>query len=275
MVNRRRFCIVCGFEETVTAKLSDGLCPKCLVNEKPGANVREIPTIKLCRLCGSLQEKGKWFHPTSDRLEEDLLALLRRISTRLNWVEEGEIPDVSIKRMPTSIGSNSVIISASIKVRASSQQHPSLTREFDTRVCLVPAICPYCSLMKQQYYEATLQIRTFGRKMASVEKEKLISRINSLVEKSSRKNKQAFISKYEDKLGGFDVYLGSRQVAYSVASKFRAMKGTVTKETFKAGKVDKSTGKRSDKVTILIRMPDQEIDDFAYENMDQLNYARN
>jgi NMD protein affecting ribosome stability and mRNA decay len=263
MANRKRFCVVCGSEETPTVKLNKGLCPKCLVAEEHEIEVRTIPNVKFCRICGSLEERGKWLTTTTNDLKEDLLALIKAIAYRFIGTRQGEVSDISILRMPTAIGSNSVLLPICIRTRAANPQYPQLLRTFNAKIRLVPTTCQNCNLVKQKYYEATLQIREASGKMSREEKAELLSKIDVLVGKSSRKNKQSFVSKFEDKPAGFDLYFGSRQIAYLIASRFKAEKGVTSKETFKAGKVDKSTGKRKDKVTILIRLPSREIDEIA------------
>jgi NMD protein affecting ribosome stability and mRNA decay len=263
MANRKRFCVVCGSEETPIVKLSKGLCPKCLAADEHEIEVRTILNVKFCRICRSLEERGKWLTPTTNGLKEDLLALTKAIAYRFTGTKQGEVSDISIPRMPTAIGSNSVLVPICIRTRVANPQWPQLLKTFNAKIRLVPTICQNCNLVKQKYYEATLQIRATSGKMSREEKTELLNRICALVDKSARKNKQSFISKFEDKPAGFDLYFGSRQIAYSIASRFKVEKGVTSKETFKAGKVDKSTGKRKDKVTILIRLPNTEIDEMA------------
>jgi len=263
MANRKRFCVVCGTEETQSARLSKGLCPKCFASEQPEIEVRTEPAIKFCRICGSLEERGKWLTPTAKSLKENLLALVEADTKRFTGKDQGEVLEVSILKMPTSIGSNSMLIPIRIKTRLNNPQCPQLVKAFNAKIRLVPTICPNCSLIKQRYYEATLQIRTASGEMTKEKKLELLRTIDALVERAARNNRQAYVSKFEEKPAGFDFYFGSRQLAYSIASKFKTEKGVTSKETFKAGKVDKSRGKRKDKVTILIRLPKSEIDEMT------------
>jgi nonsense-mediated mRNA decay protein 3 len=274
MENRKRFCVVCGFEETPDVKLDGGLCPRCLPNEKSKAVMHPTPTIRLCKYCGSLEERGKWVAPTSCGLEEDLSSLLRRNVKKFAGVKEGEILGISIIRMPMSLGANSVLIPISIKTQMKNKQETPTAREFEMKVRLTPTMCPNCLLMKSKYYEAALQVRTSNAKMSMEDKEKLLGQIGSWVEESSRRDKKAFISKCEDKPEGFDLYLGSRQVAYSIATKLKAMKRTTIRKTFKVGRVDKSTGKRKGKATILIRLPQKLIDELTNGSRNAIDYPK-
>jgi NMD protein affecting ribosome stability and mRNA decay len=260
MAYRKRFCVVCGSEETQSVKLNRGLCPKCLAAEKPEIEVRTELAVKLCRVCGCLEERGKWLTPTTRGLKEDLLAIVEADAKRLTGKEQGKVSDVSILRMPTSVGSNSILIPVCIKTSSNDPQCPQLFKTFNAKIRLIPTICPNCSLVKQKYYEATLQIRASSGQMSREEKAELLSMIDALVERVAKKNKQAFVSKLEENAAGFDLFLGSRQIAYLIASRFKCENGVTSKETFKAGKVDKSTGKRKDKVTILIKLPKSKTD---------------
>jgi NMD protein affecting ribosome stability and mRNA decay len=260
MAYRKRFCVVCGSEETLSEKFGKGLCPKCLAAEKPEIQVHTEPAIKYCRTCGSLEERGKWLTSTGRGLKEDLLALVEANAKRFTGEEQVEVLDVSVLKMPASIGSSSILIPICIRTRSRSPQFHQLLKTFNAKIRLVPTTCPTCTLVRQKYYEATLQIRGSSGRMPREEKAELLGAIDSLVEKAARKNKHAFVSKFEEKPAGFDLYFGSRQIAYAIASKFKTEKGVTSKETFKAGKVDKSTGKRKDKVTILIRLPKMETD---------------
>ena len=255
MAYRKRFCVVCGSEETTNTKLNRGLCPNCLASEKTEVDVRTEPSVKFCRICGSLEDRGKWIPSTGRGLKEDLVAIVEADPKRFIGKEEGDVEEVAIARMPTSIGSNSMLIPVRVLVRSGDLQSPQFGKTFNAKFKLVPTMCPNCALIRQKYYEATLQIRTADTRMSAEEKAELLGTIEPLVEKAARKNKQAFIPKFEENPAGFDLYFGSRQVVYAIASKFRVERGATCKETFKAGKVDKSRGKRKDKVTILIKLP--------------------
>jgi nonsense-mediated mRNA decay protein 3 len=245
---------VCGIEETPSAKLDGGFCPRCLARENQKAVPHNTETIRLCRICRSLEERGKWIAPSSRGLEEDLLRLIKRNARKFAGTREGEVSEISVIKMPMPSGLNSTLIPISVKTQTKNHQAGSPTRDFEIRARLTPTICPNCLLMKSKYYEATLQVRTLNTKMPIDEKEGLLSQIGNWVEESSRKDRQAYISKYEDKPEGFDLYLGSRRLAYIIASKLKALKGTSIRETYKIGRVDKSTGKRKGKATILVRL---------------------
>ena len=254
MVNRRRFCVVCGVEETPNAKLDGGFCPRCLAREDQKPVQHSTETIRLCRICGSLEERGKWVASSSRGLQEDLSNLLKRNSRKFTGVSEGEVRDISVIKMPLSLGSNSTLIPISVRAQTKNNQPGSPTRDFEIKVRLTPTTCPNCLLMKSKYYEATLQVRALDTRMATEEKEELLSQIGNWVEESSKRDRRAFISKLEDKPEGFDLYLGSRRLAHLIASKLKTSKGTSIRETYKIGKVDKSTGKRKGKSTILVRL---------------------
>jgi NMD protein affecting ribosome stability and mRNA decay len=234
-----------------------------LAAEKTEIEIRAELLIRVCRICGSLEERGKWLTPTARGLKEDLLAAVATNANRLVGKEQGKVLDISILRMPTSIGSSSILIPICIRTRPSDPQCPEVVRTFNAKIRLMPTTCSNCSLVKQKYYEATLQIRALSGEMSREEKVGLLSMIGALVQRAARNNKQAFISKLEENPAGFDLFLGTRQVAYAIASRFKAEKGVTAKETFKAGKVDKSTGKRKDKVTILIKLPKSKMDEMV------------
>jgi len=176
---------------------------------------------------------------------------------------EGEVLDISVLKMPSSIGSNSVLVPLCVRTRQNNLQCPQTVKTFNARIRLIPTICPNCLLIKQKYYEATLQIRAASGEISKEEKEQLLRTVDVLMERLGGKNKQTYISKVEERPAGFDLFFGSRQTAYAIASKFKAEKGVTSKETFKAGKIDKSRGKRKDKVTILIKLPRPLIDEMA------------
>nr|MDO8099868.1 NMD3-related protein [Candidatus Njordarchaeota archaeon] len=266
MTKRKQFCIICGCEETPAKELKDGFCPKCLAAEKE-VKIHTIPTIRVCKVCGSLEERGKWVSPSSNRLEEDLLVVLKATPDRFIELDEDSILEVTIPRMPSSISSSSILVPIIVKSQTTNQERSRSFKELNTSVRLIPTICPNCSLVKRQYYEATLQIRAIDGKMLQNEKEILLNRINSLVDKIAGKHKQAFVSRFEDEPGGFDLYLGSSQLAHSIASRLRSKKGVLAKEAFKVGKLDKSTGKKKGKVTILIRLPKTVIEELPEKEL--------
>jgi NMD protein affecting ribosome stability and mRNA decay len=263
MAYRKRFCVVCGSEETQSVKLSRGLCPKCLASENPEIEVREERPIRVCKICGSLEERGKWVTRSARELKDSISDLVEADPERFIGKNEGKVLDVSILKMPSSIGSNSVLIPLCIRTRQNNPQCPQSVKTFNVKIRLIPTICRNCLLIKQKYYEATLQIRAASGEISKEEKEQLLMTVDALMERIGGKNKQTYISKVEERPAGFDVFFGSRQTAYAIASKFKAEKGVTSKETFKAGKVDKSRGKRKDKVTILIKLPKPVIDEMS------------
>lgn len=263
MAYRKRFCVVCGSEETQSAKLSRGLCPKCLASEKTEIEVRAEHSVKFCKICGSLEERGRWVTRSARELKESISDMVEADPERFIGRNGGQVLDVSILRMPSSIGSNSVLVPLCIRTRQDNPQCPQSVETFNAKIRLVPTICPNCLLIKQKYYEATLQIRAANGEISEEEKEQLLGTVDVLMDRFGGKNKQNYISKVEERPAGFDIFFGSRQTAYSIASKLKAEKGVTSKETFKAGKVDKSRGKRKDKVTILIKLPKPVIDGMA------------
>jgi nonsense-mediated mRNA decay protein 3 len=263
MSKRKRFCVICGREETPTVELTNGFCPKCLAAEKVELKTPAIPTIRVCRLCGSLEKQGKWVSPGTDRLEEDLSNVLKTTLSRYIDSNQDVISEVVIQRIPSMTGSNSIVVPITVKFKTLNQKHSHSANETNMSVRLIPTICQNCGLVRRNYYEATLQIRAIDGNMPQDEKTVLLDMINSLVDKTAKKHKQAFVTRFENRPGGFDLYLGSSQLARSIASRFRSRRGVLVKEAFKVGKLDKSTGKKKGKSTVLIRLPHSEIEELG------------
>jgi NMD protein affecting ribosome stability and mRNA decay len=196
-------------------------------------------------------------------LDEGLSNVLKTTLNRYVDSNQNVISEVVIQRMPSTMDSSSIVVPVTVRFKTLKQEHSHLANNVNMSVRLIPTICPNCGLVKREYYEATLQIRAIDGNMVQQEKTILLDRINSLVDKIAEKHKQAFVTRFENKPGGVDLYLGSSQLAHSIASRFRSRRGVLTKEAFKMGKLDKSTGKKKGKVTILIRLPHSEIEDLA------------
>ena len=192
------FCPNCG-------KPGKGLCATCFL-EKKTIHIKEIE-ISACE-CGRYLYRGVWDsslkHPKS----------IKEIVER-NLIVPPEIGiegiDVTQKEIRKGISLNIQITGKYIPDPAE-----QIKIELDGTIKIKKVVCPTCSKLSGNYYEAILQLR-----MKPGDSKGIIEEID-----------YDFISNVEDTRGGVDMYVTSTKYAKQIARKFRE-KGFLIKESAK------------------------------------------
>lgn len=109
-------------------------------------------------------------------------------------------------------------------------------------------VCPNCSAVPQTYYEAVLQLRGSEEKVR-----KMQSRIEKKIGEMRPLHKGAFISEQGIKkvLGGIDIRIGSKEIAWKLAMDIKSLYKTEIKKSYTL--VGARQGSRIYRTTILMR----------------------
>lgn len=236
-------CVECGRE---AEGLVDGSCPTCFAARHPLLVVPPTVDVELCAHCDARHVGAQWLDPDEGTPLADIRLEGVRTAVRVHdRVVDVEVSFAEAAQDERNFGYQVVMTGRidATPVEASSQ----------TVVRLKRAVCDRCSRMFGGFYAAVVQLRATERDLTDREKrraEKIMG--EELDRMRASGNRESFLSKQEDVLGGQDYYLGdiesSRIIAKLVAHK---LGGSVV-ETAKL--VGRREGMDVYRVTFLVRL---------------------
>ncbi|MFQ6050358.1 MAG: 60S ribosomal export protein NMD3 [Candidatus Hydrothermarchaeota archaeon] len=249
----RMFCVKCGKK---TKSLLDGLCLNCLIKK----DVLEIKPIKIkvCRNCGAFFHR-KWKEIDLDdflneivyenlAIKEGLELNIHKIESEFKY-EEKELP---------------ILIRGKIGFLGDSE-HSNIT--YKSSLNLEWRLCDRCMKIMGRRVEAVLQIRTED-KFSERDRAEIIEKVLKEVDRTSGKDRMAFISDIKELKEGVDIEFSSKKVANKIANALRKNLGGYLKESFKLIGVNKMSSKRIYKTYISLRLPKYRVDDILIAKED-------
>ena len=120
------------------------------------------------------------------------------------------------------------------------------------------AVCTPCTRKDGDYFEATVQLRSAGRKLDEKELSELRATLDELIE-SMEPNPMFFISKEGPVQGGWDLQLGSKSLAKTWGRRLAKSFGGTVKESSKV--VGVNDGVEVSRLTLSYRKPAYSIGD--------------
>lgn len=200
----RKFCFVCG---NSAGKNIDGYCEDCYAKKEP---LVEVPDKKFeliaCSKCKKINVKSVW----QTVAVEDILEKKVKPKGRLLKLEiqpEGK------------------------KFFVYAKGYPHGSKKLKEERVLMPAhinriVCPNCSRRFCGYYEAIIQIR------GDFEDNVLLF-IEDSVEEVTANYDKGFITKVERVVGGFDYYMGSKNLACKISENIKKKFNAEIKKSYK------------------------------------------
>jgi len=232
----RRFCVRCGVEEREDLPIIDGLCPKHFLQER---KIVELPTkvfITICPSCGSVNIGNAWL-PTDGSVSSALETYINKTLIKKRRVYPG-FTDVKI--MVKDIISDKAVLEVMGKYN-----NVVLRQETQIYFEIKKKLCPRCSSMKNEFYEAIIQIRTEGPPREEV--------FRRIAERVIKAREFADVVKIEESKEGVDLKFRSISSARAIGSLLREEFSARIKQTWKDyGFV---RGKKHGKLTISARVP--------------------
>jgi NMD protein affecting ribosome stability and mRNA decay len=130
------------------------------------------------------------------------------------------------------------------------------------RISLERTNCRTCQLRDSEFYACLLQIRASGR---IPDPQELDSAEGLVREKAlaSDPNSMDYISRVTDRREGRDIYLGSPALGRASAKEIVHRMGGILGETRKLVGVERGTGKRQYRFTLLVRLPELRVGDIT------------
>jgi len=218
---RKKFCPKCGRE---IEKIYNNLCKDCFLSKI--SLIEEIPdkiVIGRCKNCDRIYVGEKNFDSVKDAVDSVL----------------SKIKQKEIKNIDYRIEDNKIYVAITLEVERLIKKEEKTINLF-----VKPITCRQCSMKFVGYFRSIIQVRA---------PEKLLKSIQEEIEKqiiSFKPNKLAFISKIEQVKNGFDVYIGSKQVASQIAKNLKKKFKTNIKISKKLSGVMR--GKTVSRDTILV-----------------------
>ena len=149
------FCVVCGSEDELT---KERVCVSCFKKRTTLSKLPETIQGYRCPKCLMLLQLGKWGHHDSTDYHEGLVQEALEIDNRTCSLGIGILSE-EIDDRNTRL---SVQVSGFIDDVEFEEIHTTIAR-------ISNSVCPTCTRKAGNYYEATVQLRSSGRKLTENE----------------------------------------------------------------------------------------------------------
>ena len=232
------FCIACGSPPPLT---SERLCENCLRTRTVFSQVSERIQQHRCAKCGMHEVEKRWV-----RIEDEELGELR-LRENLG-VTEGATAvtvDMAYQSIDDRTARLHVTVEGELEGYKFEDQHEVLLQTSN-------AVCPSCTRKAGAYFEATMQLRSAGRRLSEEELKDLRGTLDELLDELES-DPMFFVTKEGPVTGGWDLQLGSKALARTWARRLVRRFGGTTKET--STLVGMREGSEVTRLTLSYRKP--------------------
>ena len=238
------FCITCGADPPLS---SDRLCEVCLRKRTTLSEMPETIQQKRCAKCEAFEIRGGWSsmdaHSVADlRIRENLTLEERAKDVKVSF---------SVQEIDQRTNRLYVDVSGSIDGYEFQDSHAPLLQTSN-------AVCTPCTRKDGDYFEATVQLRSAGRKLDEDELSRIRSTLDDLLA-SMEPNPMFFISKEGPVPGGWDLQLGSKSLARNWGRRLTKSFGGSVKESSTV--VGVNDGVEVTRLTLSYRKPAYSVGD--------------
>ena len=232
------FCIACGSPPPLT---SERLCENCLRTRTVFAQVSERIQQHRCAKCGMHEVEKRWV-----RIEDEELGELR-LRENLGVTEGATAVTVDMAYQPIDdrTARLHVTVDGELEGYKFEDQHEVLLQTSN-------AVCPSCTRKAGAYFEATMQLRSAGRRLSEEELKDLRGTLDELLDELES-DPMFFVTKEGPVTGGWDLQLGSKALARTWARRLVRRFGGTTKET--STLVGMREGSEVTRLTLSYRKP--------------------
>ena len=232
------FCIACGSPPPLT---SDRLCENSLRRRTVFSQVSERIQQHRCAKCGMHEVEKRWV-----RIEDEELGELR-LRENLGVTEGATAVTVDMAYQPIDdrTARLHVTVDGELEGYKFEDQHEVLLQTSN-------AVCPSCTRKAGAYFEATMQLRSAGRRLSEEELKDLRGTLDELLDELES-DPMFFVTKEGPVTGGWDLQLGSKALARTWARRLVRRFGGTTKET--STLVGMREGSEVTRLTLSYRKP--------------------
>ena len=244
------FCIVCASPPPIT---SERLCEECFRARNHLSDLPDRIQQTRCPSCLKIQIEGRFSRVS----EEDLMQ--QRIIEALRVHPEAENIEMDLHSKPIDERTTrlNLELKGTIQGFAFESQHEALLQTSN-------GVCLACTRKAGAYFEATMQLRSAGRRLDDEEIADLRASLDTMLEEIGDEP-MFFITKEGPVKGGWDMQVGSKAMARMWAKRLVSTHGGRIKET--SSVVGHKDGVDITRLTVLYRKP-------AYALGDVIGFSR-
>ncbi len=238
------FCLVCGADPPL---YGERMCEECTRKRIKLVEVPEnVPWVR-CARCGIVEIQGKWVFISEDKIWNELIQ--RHVLFHKNAENVGlafESRTISDRHTLLYIQVEGVI------------DDLAYTEEHTMRARMANGVCLTCTRRAGNYFEATVQVRSAGRRLSNDEFKILRASLDTVIENLSD-DPMFFITSEGAVTGGYDVVLGSKGLARSWGRHMVTNYGGHLSESNST--VGRKDGVDVTRLTLLYRKPGYDLGD--------------
>ncbi len=238
------FCLVCGAPPPL---FGERMCEPCFRKRVKLAEVPEnVPWVR-CARCDIVELQGKWVNITEEEVWDEL------IQRNLKFHVDAE--DIGIAYETRKVSDRHTLIHLQLEGVIDSLL---FQETYTMRARMANGVCLTCTRKAGNYYEATVQLRSSGRKLSENEYENLRATLDT-VKESLSDDPMFFITNEGPVTGGYDVVMGSKGLARAWGRHLTKEYGGQVVETNST--VGRKDGIDVTRLTLLYRKPGYELGD--------------
>jgi len=241
------FCVVCGDSGPLT---SNRLCESCFRERVTLSELTATIQSVRCPKCAMVLHSGRWVNIPDVELQHGVVQQELAVDERASGLEVG------IHAEPVDERNTRLLVQAVGVI-----DELEFADEHTTMLQLSDGVCPSCSRRAGNYYEATVQLRSSGRRLAEDELEALRETLDSMISEMEP-DPMFFISNEGAVAGGWDVVLGSKALARAWGRYLTRRYGSSTKESNTV--VGRKDGEEITRLTVLYRKPAFDLGDVIH-----------
>ncbi len=242
-------------------RLIRGKCPECLLETEDLLNIKDIE-IEICKRCLRYKHRSEWRREGVRLLPVAYAAARELLPPKIKVRRPGNLADLRLERPRISGKKLKMDVVAAITGLDEDEQRTVRDR---VSIPLNFSICRVCELKESPFYASIVQLRGESRPLEEDE----IEAVSEVVINKSIPNRfdsLDYLSRITDVNEGRNFYFGSLSMGREVAKEIASRWGGRPKETRKLVGVDKGSGKKQYRSTILVRLPKLRAGDIAKHN---------
>ena len=238
------FCLICGSDPPLYA---DRMCEPCTRARTRIAEVPENTNFTRCARCGLIDMHGRWVDVPEDKLWDEL------IQRNVAFHERAE--EIGLACQSQTVSDRHTLLHLQIEGVVDDLLYKD---EFTMRARMSNGVCLTCTRRAGNYFEATVQLRSTGRRLEEDELNTLRASLDDVIENLSD-DPMFFITSEGSVTGGYDVVLGSKGLARSWGRHLTDNWGGQVGETNTT--VGRKDGVDVTRLTLLYRKPGYDLGD--------------
>ncbi|MBU7004717.1 MAG: hypothetical protein HXS50_04065 [Theionarchaea archaeon] len=238
-----------------------GICRSCFLETREILSLPRL-RLKVCGNCLRYRDGTGWSGGGDDMpsiLGEAAANLVSRKARFADELAQMGLRISAIDADRVQVTKDAVLLEATAKIEGMGEP---LEVKLAPRISLERITCRICQLRDSEFYACLLQIRASGR---IPDPQELNSAEGLVREKAqtSGPNSMDYISRVVDRREGRDIYLGSPGLGRAAAKEIVRQMGGTLGETRKLVGVERGSGKRQFRFTLLIRLPELRVGDIT------------